>query len=551
MSVPAYMHHEQSSNQNDTKRRKLYWEEFIEHKGEDGKDYAKCKYCSKLLDLVERECSLYLKDHLKKCQIRKVVKEKSNFGLESKALDVARMIIKHQLGISLLDSIKDDILRVYIEEKEKLRESLSKLSCRFSLVIDIVLHVPNDYLFMNICYIDDGWDLRKNVLGFLIEFSEGDHYLEIIKSLVMDWKIDRNMSSLVVVESYPNVYQCFGEITSQLDGYCGSLPFVGQLYNVSWLINILEEITFSLRQFNHLNVFKKMKQCFDYVRETPFNGHMFAVAVHIVNWGKKVSNLVSTKFTSDFELLKSAVRCKEAFRKLEQIHPDFKLFSESKFDTANVYFPMFCDIYVKLQKWEKSKYEFVNNIAFDIKALEFDRYWEKCVMALTIAAVFDPRFKMDIVESWYKEIYGNDDTDTHLKTFSDHLEGVYNKYASCFSNCSDSYKMLDRLGRPRTCPSNNENVVSPSSELDQYLKDSRFRSVEEFDILGWWRVNTPNFPTLAMMARDYLAIPFSQAVSYYSFMRTIEIDDDIEYNVDSDIQILQAMVLTKSWLESK
>ncbi|KAH7572863.1 hypothetical protein JRO89_XS03G0026200 [Xanthoceras sorbifolium] len=518
------------SNQNDTKRRKLSegWEEFIEHKGEDGKDWAKCKYC------------------------RKLSKEKSNFDLESKALDVARIIIKHQRGISLLDSIKDDILRVYIEEKEKLRESLSKLSCRFSLVIDIVLHVPNDYLFMNICYIDDGWDLRKKVLGFLIEFSEGDHYLEIIKSLVMDWKIDRNMSSFVVVEGYPHVYQCYGEITSQLDGYCGSLPFLGQLYN--------------------------MKQCFDYVRETPFNGHMFAVAVHIVNWGKKVSNLVSTQFTSDFELLNSAVRRKEAFWKLEQIHPDFKpinltadewdeakaiydclkainnavkSFSESKFDTANVYFPMFCDIYVKLQKWEKSKYEFVNNIAFDIKALEFDRYWEKCVMALTIAAVFDPRFKMDIVESWYKEIYGDDDTDTHLKTFSDHLEGVYNKYAICFSNCSDSYKMLDRLGRPRTCPSNDENVVSPSSELDQYLKDSRFRSVEEFDILGWWRVNTPNFPTLAMIARDYLAIPFSQAVSYSSFMRTIEIDDDIEYYADSDIQILQAMVLTKSWLESQ
>ncbi|KAL5781194.1 hypothetical protein ACOSP7_006223 [Xanthoceras sorbifolium] len=64
------------SNQNDTKRRKLSegWEEFIEHKGEDGKDWAKCKYCSKLLDLDERECSLYLNGHLKKCQIRKVVK---------------------------------------------------------------------------------------------------------------------------------------------------------------------------------------------------------------------------------------------------------------------------------------------------------------------------------------------------------------------------------------------------------------------------------------------------------------------------------------------
>ncbi|KAI9193812.1 hypothetical protein LWI28_000384 [Acer negundo] len=111
--------------------------------------------------------------------------------------------------------------------------------------------------------------------------------------------------------------------------------------------------------------------------------------------------------------------------------------------------------------------------------------------------------------------------------------------------------MLDHLGRP--CDA--EDVVSPNSEeseLDRYLKEARFRSVEEFDILSWWRLNNPNFPTLARMAHDYLAIPFSEAVSY-SFLRTNqpEIDDNIAYYDDSYIQILQAMVCTKSWLESQ
>ncbi|KAK2641925.1 hypothetical protein Ddye_023688 [Dipteronia dyeriana] len=103
---------------------------------------------------------------------------------------------------------------------------------------------------------------------------------------------------------------------------------------------------------------------------------------------------------------------------------------------------------------------------------------------------------MEIVESWYKEMYGNDsethlgnDSETHLKTLGDHLAGVYKGYASCFNNCSTSYKILDHLGRP--CDA--EDVVSSNLELDRYLKVARFRVVEEFDILGWWPTNNPNW----------------------------------------------------------
>ncbi|KAK0607019.1 hypothetical protein LWI29_007966 [Acer saccharum] len=500
-----------------TKRRKVseVWKDYyIEHEGKDGKAWAKCKFCSKL---------------------------------------------------------------IHPEEKEKLLESLGKLSCRFSLAIDI-LGYDSPYFLITICYIDDGWDLRKKILGVFIEFFDCDHYLEIIRSLILDWKIDTNVSSFVVVETGNNGYEDYRGISSNLDDYCGSLPFVGQLYNFSWLINTIECNCTFLGNIRNLDGFKKIKLCLDYVRETPFNEYMFAVAEDIINWGKKVTSRgISKTFTSDFELLESAVRFKEVFCKLEQIHPDFKStnltqeewdeseaiyncwkalndavksFSESKSQTANVYFPMFCDTYAKLLQWEGSKYKYVKGIASEIKEEAFDEHWEICEMALTIAAVLDPRFKMKIVESWYKEIYGND-SETHLKTFSDHLAGVYKKYASCFSNCSASYKMLDHFGRP--CDA--EDVVSPNSEeseLDRYLKEARFRSVEEFDILSWWRLNNPNFPTLARMARDYLAIPFSEAVSYSS-LRTNqpEIDDNIDYYDDSYIQILQAMVCTKSWLESQ
>ncbi|KAK1564499.1 hypothetical protein Q3G72_004683 [Acer saccharum] len=278
------------------------------------------------------------------------------------------------------------------------------------------------------------------------------------------------------VETGNNGYDDYRGITSDLDDYCGSLPFVGQLYNVSWLINTIECNCTYLRNIRNLDGFKKIKLCLDYVRETPFNEYMFAVAEDIINWGKKV-----TSREEEWDESEAIYDCWKA------LNDAVKSFSESKSQTANVYFPMYCDTYAKLLQWEVSKYKYV--------------------------------------------------------------KGVYKKYASCFSNCSGSYKMLDHLGRP--CDA--EDVVSPNSEeseLDRYLKEARFRSVEEIDILSRWRLNNPNFPILARMARDYLAIPFSEAVSYSS-LRTNrpEIDD----NIDDDcyIQILQTMVCTKSWLESQ
>ncbi|KAK0607859.1 hypothetical protein LWI29_021629 [Acer saccharum] len=93
---------------------------------------------------------------------------------------------------------------------------------------------------------------------------------------------------------------------------------------------------------------------------------------------------------------------------------------------------------------------------------------------------------------------------------------VYIKYASSFgdANSSTSYnKMLDHLGRSSFTSNSHNNV----DELDHYLQEPKFPSIEEFNKLTWWRVNTPNFPILARMARDFLAIPALTLVFDSSF----------------------------------
>ena len=107
---------------------------------------------------------------------------------------------------------------------------------------------------------------------------------------------------------------------------------------------------------------------------------------------------------------------------------------------------------------------------------------------------------MDGLQLRYKEIYGSD-ADRYLEKVNKDFRDVYNEYAPPDSSNSKSYEMLDALGRPS----------SPKSELDRYFDLLKVPRYKQFDILAWWRSNAPSFPTLARMARDYLALGITSA----------------------------------------
>ncbi|KAH0782248.1 hypothetical protein KY290_001846 [Solanum tuberosum] len=54
------------------------------------------------------------------------------------------------------------------------------------------------------------------------------------------------------------------------------------------------------------------------------------------------------------------------------------------------------------------------------------------------------------------------------------------------------------------------------SELDSYLEDQEPES-EDFDILIWWKVDSPRFSIFSQLARDVLANSMSSVTSEYAF----------------------------------
>ncbi|CAL5342896.1 unnamed protein product [Camellia sinensis] len=53
--------------------------------------------------------------------------------------------------------------------------------------------------------------------------------------------------------------------------------------------------------------------------------------------------------------------------------------------------------------------------------------------------------------------------------------------------------------------------------MDKYLEEPLFPRNMDFSNLNWWKVHTPRYPILSMMARNILGIPMSKVSSEFAF----------------------------------
>jgi len=62
-----------------------------------------------------------------------------------------------------------------------------------------------------------------------------------------------------------------------------------------------------------------------------------------------------------------------------------------------------------------------------------------------------------------------------------------------------------------------ENTTTVKTELQKYLAEENEVERKNFNILSWWKINSPRFFVLAKMARDVLVIPISSVASVCAF----------------------------------
>ncbi|CAL5415237.1 unnamed protein product [Camellia sinensis] len=163
-----------------------------------------------------------------------------------------------------------------------------------------------------------------------------------------------------------------------------------------------------------------------------------------------------------------------------------------------------------------------------------DKYLNDMFLVLAIASVMDPRCKMRYIE-YLSSKCERSDGNSQSTLVLDAICGLYGDYVNndlerehsmSDSTSDDSEEELPSTPDTGSCDSNwlqeynqftESNSQPPKSDLDWFLEEPILPWNQDFNVLRWWRAESPNYPILSKMARDFLAIPMSVATSYDAY----------------------------------
>nr|GEV96817.1 zinc finger BED domain-containing protein DAYSLEEPER-like [Tanacetum cinerariifolium] len=136
----------------------------------------------------------------------------------------------------------------------------------------------------------------------------------------------------------------------------------------------------------------------------------------------------------------------------------------------------------------------------------FDKYWKSSCFVLAIAVVMDPRFQMQFVDFSFAKIFG-DEAASYINIVDEGIHQLFLDYAAGGVTGHLSNGDGHGLGLIDFEDFSMKSASQQSkSELDQYLKESLLPRIHEFDVMRWWKLNEPKYPTLSKMARDILTL---------------------------------------------
>lgn len=536
----------------------------------------------------------------------------NNFDQRRSRFDLARMIILHGYPLAMVehvgfkvfvrnlqplfelvtcDRVEADCMEIFMKEKQKVNEVLDKLPGKISLSADMWGTLDNaEYLCLTANYIDESWRLNKKILNFIMvdPSHTEDMHSEVIMTCLMDWDIDRKLFSMTFDNCSTN-----DNVVARIRDRLSQNRFLyseGQLFDVRCAVNIVgvmvQDALAAVDEVVH-----KIRESIRYVKSSQTIQAKFnEIAQEIPIQCQKCLCLDNPlRWDSTYIMLETALVYREAFTLLQGhdsvytmcpsevewerasiINSFLKLFVEvtnvftrHKSPTANLYFPEVCDVYLQLNEWCKNSDDYINSLALRLRS-QFEEYWERCSLGLAVAAMLDPRFKMKLVEYYYAQIYGTS-APSRIDNVFESVKALYNEHSICLASLDQG--LAWQVGGSAGClPSSGRDSrdrlmgfdkylhetsqsEGTKSDLDKYLEEPLFPRNAEFSILNWWKVHTPRYPILSMMARNVLGIPMSKVVSDSAFNTRPRVLD--RYWSSLTPVTIQALMCAQDWIRSE
>ena len=271
----------------------------------------------------------------------------------------------------------------------------------------------------------------------IIAFSSVDtpHTGKVICNCILDrlysWNIDKKLCAIVLDNCSTNdvVVQ---ELKSKLMAK-GLLLSNGDMFHVRCSTHILNLIVQdgmdSIRE-----VIFKVRESVKYIRASHLREQRFnEIPMQVRAPRKKIQPDSLNRWNSTFEMLETVIQLKEAFERLSDRDSGYKFapsyeewenvqkickclqvffemtekFSGTKYPRANLYFSDVSMLHLHLIEWCTSSESFIKDMVGKM-IVKFRKYWNIISTPLVVAAVFDPRFKLKIIEYYFPLIYGDE-----------------------------------------------------------------------------------------------------------------------------------------------
>ena len=115
------------------------------------------------------------------------------------------------------------------------------------------------------------------------------------------------------------------------------------------------------------------------------------------------------------------------------------LFSGNKYLTANVFFPLICEISFSLHEWMKSSIDEISLMAYKMVS-KFDKYWSIIHGIMGMTAVLDPRYKLKFVELLMPALYGPEKAKNEFKILEGFVRTFFKEYEATNSRSRSYYE---------------------------------------------------------------------------------------------------------------
>ncbi|KAH9780518.1 BED-type domain-containing protein [Citrus sinensis] len=440
-------------------------------------------------------------------QASKVYKKKDAFDKALARQKIARMIIMHELPLRFVEyegfrdlmsfvqpllgkicrnTVKREVFKLFDFEKAKTMALLEDITSKVSITTDMWTssNQKKGYMVVTVHFIDNSWTLRNRILRFI--YVPSPHTAEALSNelakCLLDWNVDRRLSTITIDNCSTNDAM----IPLLLAKFPpSSFLLNGKLLHVRCCAHILNLIVKDGLDAIGDGI-EKVRNSVNYWTSSPKRIELFEDTANRqlkLNCSKSLVLDCKTRWNSTYLMLEVALIYKDVFTRLkhrdnqykhlptevewelarvvcERLKPFYtmtEMFSGTKYPTANLFFPIICEIRLSLNAWLNSSCDVIKNMA--------KRFGESSV-------VCNSNSSSVVMGMWDVQKF----------------------------NAFKSQHIRKRV----------------KSELDTYLEEED-KTTPDFDILMWWKVNRSRYPILSEIARDLLAVPVSTVASESAF----------------------------------